>query len=195
MASILKKYEGGLAFNEIEAFSRKSRQWYIDELKDLQINRQKLFRDTEAIKKNRFLPGKMYMYFYDPKYKDTLPYYDRFPLILGLETTKNGFFGLNLHYLDYMKRGLLLNRLMEFKTNNRYDETTRLRMSYNLLKKASNLKLFKPCLKQYLKSQMITPFKMIPAEYWETAIYIPSEQFKKKTKGFVFKESLKKARN
>ena len=42
---------------------------------------------------------------------------------------------------------------------------------------------------------MQSQIKLVPAEYWETAAFFPSEQFKKKTKGFVFKESLKKARN
>ena len=37
--------------------------------------------------------GKLNMFFYSPKYKDKLPYYDRFPLVLPLESFKGGFLG------------------------------------------------------------------------------------------------------
>ena len=78
MASLLKKFEGGLAFNEIESYTSKARSWYLNELKSLTVNRQTLMRDKELISRGRLLPGRMFMYFYDPKHKDTLPYYDRF---------------------------------------------------------------------------------------------------------------------
>ena len=42
--------------------------------------------------------GLLNMFFYDPKMKKKLPYYDRFPLILPIETYSNGFLGINFHY-------------------------------------------------------------------------------------------------
>ena len=35
--------------------------------------------------------GRLNMFFYDPKYKKTLPYYDTFPLVLPLENYPDGF--------------------------------------------------------------------------------------------------------
>ena len=67
--SLLKKFEGGLAFNEIEKFTSKARTWYIKELRNLIVNRQKLMRDSVTIKKNRLFPGRLFMYFYEPKHK------------------------------------------------------------------------------------------------------------------------------
>jgi hypothetical protein len=191
VGSLLKKYEGGLAFNEIEAYTSKARTWYFNELKNMQVNRQKLLKDSETIKKSRVLPGRMFMFFYDPKHKATLPYYDRFPLILMVESAspKKGFYGLNFHYLDYRKRAILLSRLLKYANNKKYDETTRLRLSYKLLKNASRLAAFKPCFKHYLPSQIKSQIKLVPAEYWETALFFPSEQFKKETKATVFSKS------
>ena len=194
--SLLKKFEGGLAFNEIEKFSSKARSWYMNELKNLIVNRQKLMRDSATIKKNRLFPGRLFMYFYEPKHKDTLPYYDRFPLVMVVEKAKGkpGFYGLNFHYLDYRKRAILMERLMKYATNKKYDESTRLRLSYKLLKGASRLAAFKPCFKHYLPSQIASPIKMIPAQYWETALFFPSEQFKKSTRKNVFTKSRRLAR-
>ena len=191
VGSLLKKYEGGLAFNEIEAYTSKARTWYFNELKNMQVNRQKLLKDSETVKKSRVLPGRMFMFFYDPKHKATLPYYDRFPLILMVESAspKKGFYGLNFHYLDYRKRAILLSRLLKYANNKKYDETTRLRLSYKLLKNASRLAAFKPCFKHYLPSQIKSHIKLVPAEYWETALFFPSEQFKKETKATVFSKS------
>ena len=189
--SLLSKFEGGLRFNEIESYTSKARTWYMNELKSMRVNRQALLRDSETIKKSRPLPGRMFMFFYEPKHKDTLPYYDQFPLIIMVESAKpkKGFYGLNFHYLDYRKRAILLSRLLQYANNKRYDESTRLTLSYNVLKSASRLDAFKPCFKHYLPGQIRGQVKMVPADYWETALFFPSEQFKKETKTSVFSKS------
>ena len=43
--------------------------------------------------------GRLNLFFYDPKFKKTLPYYDTFPLVLPLDPIKGGFIGMNFHYL------------------------------------------------------------------------------------------------
>ena len=58
--------------------------------------------------------GRLNMFFYDPKTKARLPYYDVFPLVLPLESIKGGFMGLNFHYLPYILRFRLLDRLQKF---------------------------------------------------------------------------------
>ena len=58
-------------------------------------------------------PGRMYMFSYDPKTKDKLPYYDRFPLVFPFDSAPGGFMGLNLHYLSPMLRARFLDKLME----------------------------------------------------------------------------------
>ncbi len=72
--------------------------------------------------------GGMYMYLYDAKTKSKLPYYDRMPLIFPYKKVKGGFFGLNMHYLPLPLRANLMDALYDTANNNRYDETTKLKI-------------------------------------------------------------------
>ena len=77
-----------------------------------------------------------------------LPYYDRFPLVIPIEQHSDGFLGLNLHYINPKQRIILLDKLSEFANNSAYDATTKLRLSYAMLKQASKVYEKKPCLKK-----------------------------------------------
>ena len=131
------------------------------------------------------------MYFYDPKHKKTLPYYDRFPLIFMVEKAKGGFYGINLHYLPHSIRAIFFDKLTDFATNNRYNLTTRLRLSYNLLKSSASLKAFQPCFKHYLSEHVRSKIIEVPASEWEAVLFIPTENFKKKSVSTVWSDSRK----
>ena len=68
------------------------------------------------------------MFIYDPKLKDKLPYYDTFPLVLPVEQYKDGFLGINLHYLSIPMRMRLLDRLMDYSNNDKFDNHTEFRV-------------------------------------------------------------------
>ena len=84
------------------------------------------------------------MFFYDAKHRDTLPYWDAFPLVIAVGTAKGGFYGMNLHYLEIPLRAKFLDELMNITNNKVYDETTRFGVSYRMLKSASKMRYFKP---------------------------------------------------
>jgi hypothetical protein len=134
-------------------------------------------------------PGSLYMFFYDPKTKDKLPYYDIFPLVFPFQKTENGFMGLNMHYLSYRFRIILLDNLLKFKNTKGIDETTRLRYSWSVLKGISKHKLVEPCVKSYLTDHLVTKLKMITPTDWTTAMMLPVESFKKATVTEVWKKS------
>ena len=138
--------------------------------------------------------GRMYMYFYDPKTKDTLPYYDRFPLIIMVGPAPRGFMGLNLHYLPLDVRAKFLDALLGTINNERYDESTRFRLSYDMLKRASRLRAFKPCLKRYLSSHVRSRLALVPAPEWEIATFLPTADFEKASSSEVYKDSRRKMR-
>ena len=176
----------------IEKNTEKSLQWFKRELTGMKtINRQNLLKDDNLKTRTRALPGRMFMYFYDPKHKKTLPYYDRFPLIFMIEKAKGGFYGLNLHYLPHKQRAIFFDRLTDYATNKKYDLTTRLKLSYNLLKGASRLKSFAPCFKHYLSEHVRSRIVEVPASEWETVLFMPSENFKKQNKNQVWSDSRK----
>lgn len=174
----------------VEKNTEKSLNWFKNQLRGMKsINRQALLKDENLKQRSRPLPGRMFHFFYDPKHKKTLPYYDRFPLIFMVEKAKGGFYGLNLHYLPYKQRALFFDRLTDYSTNKRYDLSTRLRLSYNLLKSASKLSMYGPCFKHYLSEHVRSKMVEVPASEWETVLFLPTENFKKKSTSSVWTDS------
>ena len=138
--------------------------------------------------------GRMYMFAYDPKTKADLPYYDKFPLIFPFRRVQGGFYGINMHYLPHMLRARLMDNLYTLANNTNKDDTTKLRLSYQLLDSAAKFRYFKPCVKHYLNSQVKSRFLWIPANQWETALFLPLERFTGATKQQVWRDSRRMVR-
>jgi hypothetical protein len=177
-----KKDLGGQKYNKMA----KSRQWLFNKMNEVKVNRSALMRSGSVA--DVFI-GNLFFFFYDPKTKKTLPYYDRFPLVIPIEMYDDGFLGLNLHYLDPGLRVMLLDRLMDYANNKKMDKTTRLRVSYDLISNASRLEMAAPCIKRYLYSHIQSKFIPVESNEWEIACFLPSEQFVKADKKQVWKES------
>ena len=133
--------------------------------------------------------GNMYFFAYDPKHKETLPYYDMFPLILPVEKYSDGFLGINFHYLYPKDRAILLDQLMRFANNKNLDETTRIQLSYQSLGNFTRYKRAKPCLHRYLDTFMKSQMVLVPPADWGTALFLPVERFRKMNKTAVWAES------
>ena len=132
--------------------------------------------------------GKMLFYKYDPKFAKKLPYWDMYPLVFPFEKAKGGFYGLNLHYIPPRDRAVLMDELKEYATNNKYDATTRLKITYDLLKGYGRAV---PCVKRYLGSNVRSNTVRINADEWEIAIFLPVERFQKEKKSVVWNDSRK----
>lgn len=133
--------------------------------------------------------GKMFMYYYDPKLKDVLPFYDTFPLCIPIELYSDGFLGLNLHYLPPKMRANLFNALYETVSNDKYDKTTRLRLTYRLLKGASRFSGYEQCVKRYLFNHVRSNFLYVDPENWDMALMLPTERFRGARKQTVWSQS------
>ena len=163
----------------------KSTQWFRDKIKEFGTPKSAdLIRDGKRTSKPTF--GILNMFVYDPKLKDKLPYYDTFPLVLPIEEYKNGFLGINLHYLSMPMRLRLLDRLVDYSNNNKFDESTRLRVDYSKLKRVN---LIKPCLKRYLAGQVKSKFRKVEADEFMIATLLPVQRFKKQSDSHVFAKS------
>ena len=179
----------------ITARSDEAKTWFRQKVKQLgKVNRQQLLQDEALIRKSRTMMGNMYMYFYDPKHRETLPYYDMFPLTIMVKRAPGGFYGMNLHYLKPIVRAKFLDNLSETLTNEDYDETTRFRVRYNLLDSVAKYRDFRPCFKHYLSSHIDSRIVLVQPPEWEIAIFLPTEQFAKANKTQVWKDSYKIAR-
>jgi len=171
--------------------SRDARTWLRTKVNSLKATPSALMSDRERLRSQSII-GRMYFYYYDPKTKDQLKYYDKFPLVIPIERYGDGFLGLNLHYVEPKVRFILLDKLSAYTNNKMYDETTRLRLSYQTLKLASSIFEATPCIKRYLYSHVKSRFLEINANEWDIAAILPVESFEKKTKEHVFNESRKK---
>ena len=138
----------------------RSTEWFRDKIAEFgKPGAMDLIRDGK--RDNNPFYGRLNMFFYDPKFKKTLPYYDTFPLVLPVEEYNDGFLGINLHYLSIPMRMGLLDRLMTFSNNDKFDKSTELRVTYRKLK---NIRLIKPCLKRYLAGYVKSKFRKVEAD-------------------------------
>jgi len=172
-----------------------SQSWLREQLQNFGSanNPQTLLRTSSDQKQNRLVTklsvGRMYLFNYDPKTKEELPYYDRFPLIFPFRKVDDGFYGINLHYLPHVLRARLMDSLYTLVNNTNNDDSTKLRLSYQILNSSSQFKYFKPCVKHYLNSHVRSRFLWVPAEHWKTALFLPLERFEKANKATVWKQS------
>ena len=163
----------------------RSTQWYRDKIKEFgKPTTMDLIRDGK--RDNKPFYGKLNMFIYDPKFKKKLPYYDTFPLVLPLETYSDGFLGINFHYLPIPLRVKLLDRLVDFSNNTKFDESTRLVVDYSQLK---NINIVKPTIHKYLAGQTKSQFRRIDADEFTIATLLPVQRFKKAAASVVWKES------
>ena len=164
-------------FDEISKLRKSGKepyQWYRNRTKELGTPSQaQLIRDGKITGRVNF--GALNMFIYDPKLKNKLPYYDTFPLVLPIERYRDGFLGINFHYLPYALRARLLSRL---------DPNA----NYSALK---NVKLVKPTLKRYLNTNVRSRFRKLEEEDFMTAIMLPVQRFRKSSASKVWSDSRK----
>ncbi len=173
----------------VQLNSKESLDWFRKQLRGMKrVSRQGLLKDPEVQLAKRILPGRMYMYFYDPKHKKTLPYYDRFPLIVAVKPAPGGFYGLNLHYLPPILRARLFDGLLQYEVGDG-DFMKKMRITLGRLQGVSKLRFYKPCYKHYLNTQIDSRVVQVPASNWDFTLFLPSEQFKKAGVSKVWKDS------
>jgi hypothetical protein len=129
--------------------------------------------------------GRLNMFFYDPKTKKKLPYYDTFPLVLPLEPISGGFLGMNFHYLPPLLRFRLLERMQKFADGG-LSEKTKIDATYDDVK---TINLVKPTIKKYLYSHVRSQFLRIDFDEAALAVYLPVQQFKKAGTNKVYADS------
>lgn len=191
--SLIQTLKTELASSGIEARTRKSQDWFTKRVRGIRrINEVNFLKDPNLVRKQRFFPGYMYHFTYDPKTKDTLPYYDTFPLVLPVGPAPGGFYGLNLHYLNPVARAIFLDKLTDIANNTRFDEKTRIKLNYDILTASRRFKEFAPCFKHYLTEHITSKLMMVPSSEWEIAIFLPTERFEGANKRTVWRESKQK---
>ena len=198
MSNLFAKVEQEAFRAGITPRTKQSRAWFRNKLASMgKVNRNTLMRDEQMklVNKSQPLIGSMNMFFYDPKHKKTLPYYDRFPLSVIVGPAEGGFYGLNLHYLPPVLRARMLDALMDITNNKKYDDSTRFELSYKVLTATAKLRFFKPCYKYYLFAHVKSRLARVSAPEWEIATFLPTAQWRGAGVGKIYRDSRDKIRN
>jgi len=194
----------GIRAGQVPARTAAAREWYRTQAKEItrttknRTQGEKVIRelrgDNDRRQDSRFMMGNMYLFSYDPKHKETLPYYDRFPLIFPINKAKGGFLGINMHYLPPILRAKLMDQLYTILNNKNFDETTRLQASYKVLNGAAKFKEFAPCVKHYLNAHVRSKPAYINPSEWDIALFLPMQKFIGATANQVYADSRKAIR-
>lgn len=184
----------GVRSGNIPARTQVARDWFRDAAKGLRNRNARpegIMRSNADALRSRPRVGRMYHFYYDPKGKKELPYYDTFPLIFMVGPAEGGFYGINMHYLPLQLRAKLMDALYDVASNKQFDESTRLRISYNILNGASKYRYFKPTFKHYLTQHVRSRFVEVNSTEWDIALFLPTERFEKAGKRKVHSDSRK----
>lgn len=179
----------------IDMTSAKATRWLRDRLTDVGgLNPESVIKASGSSDISKFETGKIYLLGYSPRTEQDLKYYDRFPLVLILDFTKDGFLGLNFHYLHPNDRASFFNNLQTYVNDEEYDRNPNALFSvdYGTLKAVKTLKYYKPSIKRYYYKNIVTKVTQVPPIYWKFMLFLPLERFAKIGKEQVWKESRRK---
>ncbi len=161
-----------------------STRWYREKVRDIVPNKpiteSNFIRNIRKSDNKTLRPtyGLMNLYYYQPKHEETLPYYDVFPLTIPIKKLKDGFIGINFHYLDIPLRIKLFEKMQPMSAENRKIGWSRV----------AKIRQIKPCVKRYLASQVASPFQKITEEEMQIAMLMPVQKFYRK--GTRIKETI-----
>jgi len=149
--------------------AKKSAAWF----------KTKVGESAKGFKKKGVLkPGKMYTFGYDAKLKAILPYWDKFPLIIVLDVYKDGFLGLNFHYLSPIDRQKFFTKIMKFSTQKGepedFTDKARFNVSWDAVR---NIKHADKMIHKYLYGHVRTSLLEAPPNEWENVIFLPYQKF------------------
>jgi len=179
MNTIIHRIQEQVTAKRIDTSTAFGRSWLLQKMAHLSPSpkdRMEIIRDREQ-QRSRTMVGRFYFFAYDPKTKETLPYWDRFPMVIPLMRYHNGFLGLNLHYIYPKDRLILLTQLKRFQIGSINDEKTRILLSYPILKAMHQAYRATPCIKRYLAGQVVSRFIEVPPAEWDIAVTLPVQQF------------------
>lgn len=176
----------------------KSRDWFRDKAQNINKNSLSPIRTIDdrkhvsGIRSIREI-GSLFLFNYNPKTKESLPYYDTFPIVFPFNITKTGFLGLNLHYLPPPYRAMLMDNLYVLASSSDFskDSTRLAKLTYNYLNSQRTLRAFAPCVKSYLNTHIRSKIAFIPPSEWELALFLPLQRFQKQSETQVWKDSIK----
>ena len=187
MSTILNNFRKALDAEDFGRYEDEAQKWFRKQIASSLDPNKKIAR----VYTQTPIRGHMYAYVYDPKTKDKLPYYDKFPLVIILNKSgKYHWTGINLHYLPPLMRLQFLLNLQKFTTNDKYDITTRFRLKWDQLERSPRrYPGAKAAIKMYDKRHVKSRLMRINPDEWFTSMFLPFEWFRKANRYEVWKDT------
>lgn len=156
------------------------------------VRTARMFRDRD-LWAERVIPGRMYFFQYDAKTKEQLPVWDKYPLIFPWDVWTGGdgkfgeagktyMIGINMHYLSPRMRLEAMKALLKLRNEKRYRESTKLKISWDVLQGLSQSHLFEHAVKIYRLDHVRSKFVKIPPRSWELVVFLPLARWSKGSK-------------
>ena len=191
LSKVSDAVRGGTVGKEV----KRSAKWFREKITGLEgelrnrfsaTNAARFYREAEVrttpqILHKRVQLGELFCYYYLPKYRTTLPYYDMFPMIMLLKAEKETFLGINFHYLRPKWRAILLDRV-----------TAKIGECLPKWNKLRQIRQIAPTIKRYRFDHIMRKVIPIEEDEQEIAIFLPTERFRKSAKAKVWSESERK---
>ena len=158
-----------------------STRWYRDQIRAIVPAKLPTSNLITSIRRGensiRPMYGGINLYWYDAKLKESLPYWDAFPLVVPIKKYANGFLGINFHYLSIPLRLKLLERIDPYLIENT-------KIGWH---KVSRNRYAQPCVKRYLAKHVQSRFLKIDRENYATMCMLPVHKFKSVNAPFNYK--------
>ena len=158
-------------------------QWYRSKIRALapRISANRMIEQGKTTLTPNY--GLMNLFWYKPLHASKLSYYDIFPLVIPFKYHRNGFTGINFHYLSVPMRVALLERLQGFEEEAvlyRLDEFGNEREKEVLAFQWSEIigmRGLKKTIHRYLAKYVYSNFLKIGLEDMVVASLLPVERF------------------
>ncbi len=111
-----------------------------------------IYQDQNLLRRRVFV-GHMYFFEYRAE-TQSLPYYDKYPLVYVLSIDNGSFYGANLHYINPKKRVKVVQKLLQGKID-----------------------VPKKIIHKYMNDRCKSFFLDLAKQEWETSILLPVEDF------------------
>lgn len=145
---------------------------------------------SQILPPKSIVPGCFYTFRYEAQ---TINSFDRFPLIMALDSDQWGFFGMNFHYLPTNLRFALFEAMMPLTIPLPVVQRSRIYMTYQQLKRR-NLIGKQATLKRYTFTGLRSGVVFIAPIEWAAAMAYPSETFINTNQVKVWAKSQKRVR-
>lgn len=176
----------------------RSARWYMKAVREFAANintPNDVFNSDIGEVTSRLEIGNMYMFRYSPKTRKDLKYFDNFPLILMSEPLRDGFSGINLHYLAPLERASLLDKLLGNTRDSDINRRTRAASDWRIVKNFMRFPEVRPAIKTYLYNNVQGRVMKVHQEHWKAAIFLPVHNFTGAAPTQVWRESRKRPDN